>query len=178
MSYVNGSGLTDYVWLELLVLQCYIPPRTSCTAILCNIFCVHSVKPISLLACAMTLTMTLHVLVKCRWVCFVFIVTLCVVIYFILWYFAFIHLQLYICWNLNASKAGIWLQPAWHMVHGRDLRSFEFESDDSDSIWKWRADSKRTCRRTINQVHCSTKNSNRCAVVIEIYLYVYDFVFM
>jgi len=64
-------------------------------------------------------------------------------------------------------------------VLGRDLRSFdirfEFESSDSDSI-RFKSDGlirkfriSRTCRRTTNHAYCSTKNFNRCAVVIEIY---------
>ena len=45
-----------------------------------------------------------------------------------------------------------------------DLRS------NSDSIQKWRNFRiSRTCHRTTNHAHCSTKNFNRCAVVIEIY---------
>jgi len=52
------------------------------------------------------------------------------------------------------------------IVYRRDLRSFEirFELDNSDSNRKWRADC-RTCNRTTNHTHCSTKNFNRCAVV-------------
>jgi len=51
---------------------------------------------------------------------------------------------------------------------------FEFESDDSDLIWKWRAVSKFQPRSTHLPYHkpCSLfnkKNFNRCAAVIEIY---------
>jgi len=60
-----------------------------------------------------------------------------------------------------------------YILHFRDLRSFEirfeFESNDSNSIRKWRADSKFAVvpqtALTVQQ-----KNFNRCTVVIEIYL--------
>jgi len=72
-------------------------------------------------------------------------------------------------------------------ITSRDLRRFEiriwigrfrFESDDSDSIRMWWADSKMAdskfsnqphLYRTTNHAHCSTKNFNHCAVVINIY---------
>jgi len=58
-------------------------------------------------------------------------------------------------------------------VRTRDMRRFEFGSDDSGSIWKWWADSKFANRPHLPSYHkllsLFNKNFNCCAILIEIY---------